>query len=230
MQTEDFRKENKTYIKSLITDDMFIGIPAIVKKFDEQTQLLDVQPLLKELWNDEEENFYVDLPLIQNVPFCGNLDFGVFCVTFPVSIGTKVWLTGSNISLDDLLELDLKEPIDIRETRQFDLSDMIAIADFKTKKTAISNYDKDNFNIRLKNNEVYLKIKPDGTFINTGTSFLFGNDTADKALALAEKVNANFEAWKQWSILANTPMGIYGIPPAPVTYQDTSSGKMFTND
>jgi hypothetical protein len=235
MQTEDTEEEFRTYLNNMFFNSMAIGFPAKVVKFDEINQLLDVQPLVKELYNDEEEDFYVNLPMIQNVPFLATMDFGDFVVTLPVKEGDKVWLTGSNISLDDLLEVDGKEPIDIRESRKFDLSDMVAISIFKTKQDKINNYDKDNFVIRTKNNDTYLKIKANGEFTMKGTKLFFGADNSSTALANSVKVNqrlANIESFLNSHIHIDPLSGVTGIASVPYVESvgSTASTKVFTND
>lgn len=231
MQKEDMMKEDKDYFNNLFFNNMFTGLPArITKVYSDNAQLIEeVQPLNKDTWLIDDEEQKHNLPPINNVPFSGTFEFGDMCITFPFAVGDLVWLTGSDISLDDLLELDPKEPIDIREYSKWGLSNMVAIGSFPTKLRKIDNVDRESITIRTKDNSTYIKIKKNGEIVNKGV-LLVGDDTASKALALAEKVNSNFIKLQQWAALANTPMGIYGIPPAPVTYDDTSSNKVFTND
>jgi len=241
MQEEDQQEEDRKYFQNLFFNGMHFGIPAlIVSTYDDNPFLIkEVQPLRDDKYidPDDEEEFKVSLPIISNVPFAGNMMFGGFLFTLPLAKGDKVWLTGCDISLDDLLELKLEgiKDIDIRETRRLDLSDMVAVGSFATKKDAISDFDKDNLVIRTLDNSVYLKIKKNGEFTMKGTKLMFGDEGASVALANAVKVNSrlgNIESFLNSHIHIDPLSGVTGIASVPYVESvgSTASTKVFTND
>ena len=152
------------------------------------------------------------------------------CITFPFQVGDLVWLTGCDISLDDLLELDPKEPIDIREYSKLQLSNMVAIGSFPTKLRKIENVDREAITIRTKDNSTYIKIKKNGEIVNKA-KLLVGSDTASNPLARADKVNDNFSKFLPIAAAWNTILApLFSLPTFPTTFDDTSSNKVFTND
>lgn len=237
MQNEDQQEEERKYFQNLFFNSMHFGIPAlIVETYDDNPFLIKtVQPFRSDSFidPDDDEIFKVPLPTISNVPFTGHMMFGNFLISLPLKKGDKVWLTGCDISLDDLLELKLENisDIDIRETRRLDLSDMVAVGSFATKKDTISDYDKDNLVLRTLDNSVYLKIKSDGEIIMKGSKLFIGSDTANKALAIAQKVMDNFNKLIPIATAWNTILvPLFGLPTFPTTFDSMDSQKVVTND
>lgn len=90
-------------VKAQTFADLRVSMPARVEKYDDATQLADVQPLLKESYVDEEgERAIARLPVITNVPvvFPGG---GGMRITFPVRAGDTVMLVFSDRSIDSWL-------------------------------------------------------------------------------------------------------------------------------
>lgn len=241
MQNEDQQEEERKYLQNLFFNSMHFGIPAlIVETYDDNPFLIKtVQPFRVDQFidPDDDEIFKVPLPTISNVPFTGHMMFGNFLISLPLKKGDKVYLVGCDISLDDLLELKLENinDIDIRETRRLDISDMVAVGSFATKKDTISDYDKDNLMIRTVDNSVYLKIKPNGEFTMKGTKLMFGAEGASTALANAVKVNsrlANIESFLNSHVHIDPLSGVTGIASVPYVESvgSTASTKVFTND
>lgn len=76
-------------------EDVNVAIPARVESYDDSTQQVSVQPLIKRGYLDEAEERQVEqLPMITGVPvlFPGG---GGFRVTFPVQAGDTVLLVFS---------------------------------------------------------------------------------------------------------------------------------------
>lgn len=241
MQNEDQQEEDRKYLQNLFFNSMHFGIPAlIVEIYDDNPFLIKtVQPFRIDPFidPDDDEIFKVPLPTVSNIPFTGHMMFGNFLISLPLKKGDKVWLTGCDISLDDLLELKLENinDIDIRETRRLDLSDMVAVGSFATKKDTISDYDKDNLMIRTVDNSVYLKIKPNGEFTMKGTKLMFGAEGASTALANAVKVNSrlgNIESFLNSHIHTDPLSATTGpvVTPFIESVGSTASTKVFTND
>lgn len=229
-----FEKELNTYVEGKF-NKKFTGCPAIITSFDDKTQLASVKPLYKESFFDDEtaEVFEKEYPIINNVPVTFP-KFGNFVITFPVKKDNECWLKFSSRSLDDFIETDGKTVIKLNESRAMDLNDAVAEFGFPTKKNTISNFDTDNLVIRTLDNNVYLKIKSDGTFNLKGSRLNIGADNASKALALAEKVDQNFNTLSSYLIELTAkllPGSVVGIlPPVPPTFSGNNSTKAFTND
>ena len=230
-----FQKELNTYIKGEL-NTKFTGCPAIITSFNDITQLASVKPLYKESFFDDEtaQAFEKEYPIINNVPVTFP-KFGNFVITFPVKKNNECWLKFSSRSLDDFIETDGKTVIKLNENRIMDLNDAVAEFGFPTKKNAISNFDTDNLVIRTLDNNVYLKIKADGTFNLKGSRLNIGADNASNALALAQKVDTNFQALTTYLTTLTTallPGSVVGIipPPALPNFTTNNSTKAFTND
>ncbi len=112
-------------VKSQTFADLRVSMPARVEKYDDATQLADVQPLLKESYTDEEgERAIARLPVITNVPvvFPGG---GGMRITFPVRAGDTVMLVFSDRSIDSWLAQGGEATPE--DERRHHLSDAIAI-------------------------------------------------------------------------------------------------------
>lgn len=105
--------------------DLRVSMPARVEKYEDSTQLADVQPLLKESYVDEDgERAIARLPVITNVPvvFPGG---GGMRITFPVRAGDTVLLVFSDRSIDSWLAQGGEATPE--DERRHHLSDAIAI-------------------------------------------------------------------------------------------------------
>ena len=112
-------------VKAQTFADLRVSMPARVEKYDDATQLADVQPLLKESYTDEEgERSIARLPVITNVPvvFPGG---GGMRITFPVRAGDTVMLVFSDRSIDSWLAQGGEATPE--DERRHHLSDAIAI-------------------------------------------------------------------------------------------------------
>lgn len=112
-------------VKAQTFADLRVSMPARVEKYDDATQLADVQPLLKESYVDEEgERAIARLPVITNVPvvFPGG---GGMRITFPVRAGDTVMLVFSDRSIDSWLAQGGEATPE--DERRHHLSDAIAI-------------------------------------------------------------------------------------------------------
>lgn len=105
--------------------DLHVSLPGRVERYDPQTKLADVKPLIKATVVDDEDNeAKVSLPVIPNVPvlFQGA---GGFRVSFPVKQGDTVLLVFAERSIDRWISQGGEvDPIDLR---QHALADAIAI-------------------------------------------------------------------------------------------------------
>lgn len=105
--------------------DLRVSMPARVEKYDDATQLADVQPLLKDSYVDEDgERQIARLPVVTNVPvvFPGG---GGMRITFPVRAGDTVLLVFSDRSIDSWLAQGGEASPE--DERRHHLSDAVAI-------------------------------------------------------------------------------------------------------
>jgi hypothetical protein len=107
-------------------DDLRVGLPARVERYDAALQRADVQPLLKTAFIDEEGKRQVErVPVIPAVPVIFPQGGG-YRLTFPLAEGDTVWLTFSSASLD--LWLQQGGEVDPGDDRRGHLADAVAYA------------------------------------------------------------------------------------------------------
>lgn len=128
-------------------------LPAKIVKYDYETQKATVQPLIKKVYLDDEEE---SLPLIVNVPVIWPRTQKT-SLTFPIEVDDYVMLLFSERSLELFLEMGKEQKPG--DTRMFDLTDAIAIPGlypFSAKGLATNNDDVllvyDKSSVRIKRN------------------------------------------------------------------------------
>lgn len=106
-------------------DDMHFALPARVERYDNTKQLVDVQPVVKRPFLDEEGVRQVErIPVVPAVPVLFPR-FGKFRITFPVSAGDGVLLVFSEQALDVWMsEGGEVDPLDDRRSH---LTDAVAL-------------------------------------------------------------------------------------------------------
>ncbi len=106
-------------------EDTHIALPARVERYDAATQTVDVQPVVKHAFQDEEGARQVErLPVIVAVPVLFPR-FGKFRITFPVNVGDGVLLVFSEQALDVWMsEGGEVDPLDDRRSH---LTDAVAL-------------------------------------------------------------------------------------------------------
>ena len=123
-QTPTFSEALRAAIKAA-TDTLQVAIPGRVESYDASKIAVDVQPLIRRGYVDEEGARQVeDLPVVPDVPlvFPGA---GANRITFPVSAGDTVLLIVCGFSIDKWLsDGGLVDPID---DRRHALIDAVAI-------------------------------------------------------------------------------------------------------
>jgi len=116
--------------------DLRVSMPARVEKYEDATQLADVQPLLKDSYVDEDgERQIARLPVVTNVPvvFPGG---GGMRITFPVRAGDTVLLVFSDCSIDSWLAQGGEASPE--DERRHHLSDAVAIPGLQPNNAAWS--------------------------------------------------------------------------------------------
>jgi len=108
-------------------EDIFVGLPGKVEKYDAATQTVDVLPMLRRpvVFDDGSESSD-ELPIIPTVPVLWPRGSGFF-VSLPLEKGDLVWLVFGDRSLDLYKSSAGTKPIDPKDLRSNDLSDAVAI-------------------------------------------------------------------------------------------------------
>jgi hypothetical protein len=161
---------------------MRVCLPARVLAYDASIQAVKVQPLIRELYEDEEgASQSEDLPPIHRVPvvFPGG---GGFRVTFPIQVGDIVLLVFADKSIDAWLASG--GTTNPAPGRSHDLADAIAIPGLHNFKTPRANAPDDTMSVGS----------------DTGATIEFTGDEIQAggtaALALASELNALRSAYK----------------------------------
>jgi len=166
------QKENpslSTVIKSAIDAKLLethTAIPGVIKKYDKDTQLADVQPAIKKkfIFKDEVEK----LPQITNVPVqWPSANGGEAFIHLPLKPGDTGLLVFSERSIGDWIlgEGDETTPTD---PRKHDLSDAVFIPGVKPTKKAFAGASDDN--IVIKNGDLVVEIAPSGKMSFTNSA------------------------------------------------------------
>lgn len=207
------------------------SMPAKIVKYDKDKQWAQVQPLWKRFYLDEDgQEVEQEQAIINDVPIQFPR-FGNYMILFPLKAGDSVWLQFAERAMESYLASDAKTIIDPVENRMHDINDAYATPCFSTEKTAIMDVN-DNFVIRSLNNDTYIALTPDKEVQIKATKVLLGSPTANKALALAEKVNSRFSSVENSfnTHTHPTPAGPSLIPVVLITgTQNVDSSKVFTD-
>lgn len=141
--------------------DLHTAMPGIIVSFDAATQLAEVQPAIKRLFNtgDSNEEILVpaDLPILIKVP-CIFPQGGGFSLTFPIAPGDECLLIIAERSIDNWHEFGgTQEP---QAWRMHSLSDATAIVGINSKPKKIQNFDPNNVQLRDADATTNVTIKP----------------------------------------------------------------------
>jgi hypothetical protein len=217
-----------TYWQSKIKTSM----PARVEKYDSDKMMVQVKPLFNHVYLDEDtdEEVIGEYPIINNVPVMFPW-YGNFLITFPVAVGDNVWLDFSDRSLDKLMETDGKTIIDPIDGRMHDINDAVAFFRFPTAKNKPSGISSTHLVLRSVAGDIELHLTPGKEIQTVADAHRFGSLSANKALAVSDKVNTrcgDIETKLNVVITFITGLGFPGGPIAPGS--SVASSKVFTND
>lgn len=155
------------------------GLPALVVKYDPNTQKATVQPLIK--YRDRSAGFddqgLKDMPVIQGVPII-HPSTGTAIISFPVKEGeTIVALMFCSRSIDTFTLSDGKRPVDPQDFRVFDVNDCYGILGLYPFSKALGSHPSD-LEIRMNSgtgNEVKIALKPNGDLVVTSPTKVITN-------------------------------------------------------
>jgi hypothetical protein len=213
-----------------------INCPGIIQSYDTNRNLCNVQPVFKRAFIDiDGVKQEIEPPVIPNVPVMFLSGGGAFIKTPDPVKGDSVLLLFSQRSLDTFLETDGKTIIDPKDFRMFDITDAVALVGLTTVRNKFTNTHPANITLGFNSGKkLHLTPGSSGKLWTDAARTNLGNENADKALALAEKVNERMtdieNALKEHTHIGN--LGYNTSPPVtPVITNgsDTDSTKVFTD-
>jgi hypothetical protein len=185
--------------------DVHTALVGRIERYDHQSQLADIQPILKEL------PLLVDVPVL--FPRAGD-----FFISLPVQIGDLVQVVLNETSIDDFLT-ETAHKID--SGGRFTLRGAVAIPGIYPLSKPLAGAHGANL-VMGKDKGVQLHID--------GEKIRLGSDAADEALALAKNVKRELEkfrsAFNSHTHIAAATVG--AVTNAPTATQITPTGDIAT--
>jgi len=170
---------------------MWTALPGVVVSADLDAQTCVVQPAIKGVLLDEQNNeTSVNLPLLINVPICFPRA-GAFALTLPLGPGDEVLVVFSSRAIDSWWQSGgVGEPV---EARMHDLSDGFAVLAPTSQAKKLPAVQSDGVELRNLDRSVYIKltaagiqvkgnITHEGNLTRTGTTSLTGATSVTGAL------------------------------------------------
>jgi hypothetical protein len=177
--------------------ELHVSIPGKVERYDSSKQLVDVKPLIKGSYFDEEDARQVEsLPVIPNVPvlFPGG---GGYRVTFPVAVGDFCLLIFSDSSLDRWLSGSGQE-VDPGFDHAHALTDAVALVGIRPFGAAWTKAPTDEATLG----------KDDGVQIHLEAGTItIGDKSGSDYVALAQKVLDELQKISQANHAHTVPTG-----------------------
>ena len=150
------------YIQQVIDNslkDLHTVIPGKIERFDSDTQLAQIKPLIKRRFVNNQE---VELPLCINCPVMFPRAGG-FVMTFPVKVGDECLVVFSERSLDTWLQsAGVQPPLD---TRRHSLSDAIAILGLYSQPNKLGSFHNTGVEIKNDAGTTYFRLDDSGITI-----------------------------------------------------------------
>ena len=120
-------------------DQVSTNLIAKIVSFNSTKQTVDVQPLVKESYDDESgDRQVVDIPIITDVPV-QVLGGGGYAVTFPLAVGDQCLLCVSQHAIDKWLVEGTNNTLDPLDDRKFDITDAVAIVGVRNNANVLTS-------------------------------------------------------------------------------------------
>ena len=160
------------------------SMPAIVQSYDKETQTVEVQPAIKNVYTNEDEEEQVEsLPLLVDVPVVFPRAGGFF-VSFPIVKGDSVLVVFGERSMDQWQGTGKES--DPGDLRRFSLSDAVAIPGVFPSTAPLKDAHGENM-VMGKDEGAQIHLKPNG-------EVHLAEEDASDFVALAAKVKASIDA------------------------------------
>lgn len=192
-------------------EEVHVALPAKVKSYDKAKQVAQVQITILRASKTRREVIHEDYPIIENVPVCWP-EGGGYSIQLPLAAGDHVVLIFSEWSYAQWRTTGaVSKPGDL--TRH-DLSYPFAIPSVRPDSKPLPN-------------------PGDGALVTTpagGALSVSTDGGAPKEVAMAEEVNANFQAIKdmftQWVVVAQDGGAALKTLSGDLSFEDTKSSNL----
>ncbi len=177
---------------------LFFGCPGFIEGYDASQNLANVVPVF------EKANFDIDNvknilkpPVIPNCPVVFMRSGGGYIKTPDPVRGDPVWLSFSQRSMDKYLETDGKQTVDPDDYRILDLTDAVVFVGMTTARNTLPSSHGTNVILGFENGKtLHMTPGSSGEVWSNATKFRFGSESANIALARADKVDEKLNALK----------------------------------
>lgn len=162
--------------------ELFVALPGVVTAYNAVKQEVDVKPLLKRAYIDEDGNDDTDeLPIVTSVPVMFPRAGGHF-LSLPISVGDNVLLLFCDRSIDLYMSSAGGVSVDPVDFREHDLTDAVALPGFFPNPKVITDIITSD---GVFGKEKGAQVRSKGTTIDVTTA---GAVTATDFVAMAAKV------------------------------------------
>ncbi len=192
--------------------ELHTGLPAKVVAFDASKQAVNVQPLLKRVYlnEDDEPGDAIDLPMITNVPISYPAGGG-WSITWDLQADDIVYLAPVERSLDRWKEADAGKTVDPIDARRFGLSDVVAIPGIRPRTAPLAGVARGGLRLGKDDGSTEIKIASDGK-ITIKSAVIELGDSPSEAAVLG---NALLQYLANLVIILNTHVHPTAGPGAP---------------
>lgn len=196
--------------------DLHTGLPGKILSFDPATQSASVQPLIKRVFidpDDETGEVAHEIPPVDHVPivYPGG---GGWSLTWPLVAGDTVYMAFAERSLAGWLASDGSAPVDPREARRHALSDAVALATLRPRGRALAGLAFPGMRLGKDDGSAEVAFGDDGSVTVTGAVLKLGGVGAALGVArVGDPVLVTDPALLAWA----TAVGLNPLVGVPFT-------------
>jgi len=150
------------YVQQLVNNslkDIHTCLPGKIVSFDTDTQIAEIQPLIKRKFIDDDTR---DLPVCINCPVMFPRAGG-FVITFPVTVGDECLIAFSERALDTWMQSGGTQPP--LDTRTHSLSDAVAILGLYSQPNKLGAFHSTGIEIKNDAGTTYFRLDDSGITI-----------------------------------------------------------------
>lgn len=214
--------------------EMHTLLPGRIESYDAATGKASVLPLLQRTYTiDGADGVLTErteaYPVIPDCPVAFPRGGGA-AITFPLKAGDPCWVMFAERSLDAWLDSDGKTVLDPDDARMHHLTDAVVLPGAYTLANPIATAHADDVVIGLEDGSAEVHITPAGEVQIKAGAIRMGTLAGNKALALAEKVDARVGSIETW-LTTHThtdPVSGFTGPPNPAALPPVGSSTAST--